>query len=314
MGAPALQELEAGHARHGSFVLDLGVASDHAPLGPPTQPAEQYKSHSPVASNWGAIPASPRPLRHVAAEEAQGTFLHGLLETPMAEDSRSPLDWVISLAIHVAILAAVIIIPLAFTQAIDLHNLRVTYLSLPRPPAAAPAPRPPAMAAQKRVFHALQPSAIAMPTMIPKEVVQFKDEAAPEINVGGVAGGIEGGDTGGVLGGILGGATSPARPPQAAAKKTVYRVGGDVKPPRELLRVPPVYSSIARTAHVEGTVEIDAIIDENGNIVHARAVSGPGLLIASALEAVMKWKYEPTYLDGTPVPIEMRVTVHFSLH
>jgi len=43
-------------------------------------------------------------------------------------------------------------------------------------------------------------------------------------------------------------------------------------------------------------------------------ISGPGLLIASALEAVLKWKYEPTYLDGTPVPIEMQVTIHFSLH
>jgi periplasmic protein TonB len=313
MGAPSLQELETGHVRHGSFVLDLSAAPDHAPLARPAQPVEQYKKHSLVASNWGAMPASPRRLRYVAAEEAQETFLHGLLETPTAEDHRSPLDWVISLVIHVAVVAAVIIIPLAFTQSIDFHNLRVTYLSLPRPPAAAPAPRPPELATQKRMFHALQPSTITMPTMIPKKVVQFKDEAAPEIEVGGVAGGIEGGETGGVLGGILGGAVGPTPPPKPAAKKTVYRVGGDVKPPRELLKVPPVYSAIARMAHVEGTVEIDAIIDENGNMVQARAVSGPGLLIASALEAVMKWKYEPTHLDGTPVPIEMRVTVHFSL-
>jgi len=29
---------------------------------------------------------------------------------------------------------------------------------------------------------------------------------------------------------------------------------------------------------------------------------------------VMKWKYEPTILDGTPVPIEMQVQVNFHLH
>jgi protein TonB len=168
------------------------------------------------------------------------------------------------------------------------------------------------MVTQKRVFHALQASAITMPTMIPKKIGQFKDEA-PEIDLGGVAGGVEGGETGGVLGGILGGAVGPP-PPQRAAKKTIYRVGSDLKPPREILKVTPIYSPIARTAHVEGTVEIDAIIDENGDVIHARAVSGPGLLMASALEAVMQWKYEPTILDGTPVPIEMQVTVHFSLH
>ena len=39
---------------------------------------------------------------------------------------------------------------------------------------------------------------------------------------------------------------------------------------------------------------IDAIIDEQGNVVQAHVVSGPGLLLASALEAVQRWKYEPT--------------------
>ena len=91
-------------------------------------------------------------------------------------------------------------------------------------------------------------------------------------------------------------------------------MGGDIKPPRELVRVAPIYSPIAQTARVEGTVEIDAIIDEHGDVVQARAVSGPGLLIASALQAVLKWKYEPTYLDGTPVAIEMKVQVNFHLH
>lgn len=314
MGAPALQEAAVGSRKYGSFVLDLESAPNGTHLAPPAQPAEEYKSHRLVASNWGAIPTSPQPLRLVATGEAQDIVLHGLLDTPLEEGHRSPLDWVASLAIHVAVVAALVIAPLAFTQVIDFHNLGVTYLALPRPPVAAPAPRPPA-AAQTHAARAIQPSAITMPTAIPKKIAQIKDEAAPDINLG-VTGGVEGGESGGVLGGILGGIQSGPTPPPptAAPKKTIYRVGGVVKPPRELVRVAPIYSPIARTAHVEGTVQIDAIIDENGNIVHARAVSGPGLLIASALEAVMKWKYEPTYLDGTPVSIEMQVQVNFHLH
>lgn len=311
MGTPALHEEEAGK-KHGTILLDLDLEDNPHTVPALTETPEEYKSHSLAARTWGAIPVSARPIPEVTAEEAQNRFLKGMLDTPTARDERNPIDLLISLAVHVAIVAAVILIPLAFTQAIDFQNLRATYLAMPRPPAAAPAPRPPAMAAEKRSFHALQPSAITMPTIIPRKVVQFRDEAAPEIGGVGVAGGIEGGETGGVLGGILGGA-APAPPPQTAAKKTVYRVGGDVKPPRELLRVAPVYSPIARTARVQGTVQIDAIIDENGNVVHARAVSGPGLLIPPALEAVMKWKYEPTYLDGAPVPIEMQVQVNFHL-
>ena len=313
MGTPALHDMEIGK-RHGTSLLDVDFPAHPEAIPATTEPPAEYKSHSLAARNWGAIPLSEKPLPQVSTEEAQNRFLAGMLDQPTAKGHRNPFDWAISLAIHVAIVAAVILIPLAFTQALDLHTLSVTYLAVPRPPAAAPAPRPPAIAAQKRTFHAVATSAITMPTMIPKKVGVFKDEPAPEVGMGGVIGGIEGGETGGVLGGILGGATSPAPPPQPAAKKTVYRVGGDVKPPRELLRVAPVYSPIARTAHVEGTVMIDAIIDENGNVVHARAVSGPGLLMASALEAVMKWKYEPTVLDGTPVPIEMQVQVNFHLH
>jgi protein TonB len=47
--------------------------------------------------------------------------------------------------------------------------------------------------------------------------------------------------------------------------------------------------------------------------VQARAVSGHPLLIAAALQAVLQWKYEPTTLSGTPVSVQMEVTVHFNL-
>jgi periplasmic protein TonB len=42
-------------------------------------------------------------------------------------------------------------------------------------------------------------------------------------------------------------------------------------------------------------------------------VSGPPLLIQAAMDAVRQWKYEPTYLNDEPVPVQLNVTVQFRL-
>jgi protein TonB len=184
-------------------------------------------------------------------------------------------------------------------------------------PAAAPSP---AMAAQRVVkptVHLLQSKTLMAPTMIPAKVQVARDEVAPpDPGVDGVIGGEPGGDSGGVLGGIIGGiggGAKPAPPPPSAKTERVVRVGGVVKAPRELYKPEPIYSAIARTARVQGVVTIDALIDEHGDVVQARAIDGPALLIPSALVAVLKWKYEPTYLDGDPVSIKMHVEVRFTL-
>lgn len=314
MNAPAAEK-ERHHAKPKTLTLELEPPEVAPELPSPAQEIGGYKKHSLAAHYWGDIPQSAQPLRYVPAAEAQATFLKGLLDTPTDHRERNPVDWLISVAVHVVVVSAVLIAPLAFTQAIDLHNFQLTYLSMPKPPAAAPAPLPPAMQqAPRRVLRAIQTAALTAPALIPKKIAQVKDDNLPA-DPGGVIGGIPGGETGGVLGGILGGTQlgTAQPPPPPAAKKAVYRVGGDVKPPRAITVVQPVYSPIARQAHAEGVVVIDAIIDEHGDVVEARAVDGPGLLLASAVKAVSQWKYEPTYLDGTPVAIRMEVQVRFSL-
>ena len=59
---------------------------------------------------------------------------------------------------------------------------------------------------------------------------------------------------------------------------------------------------------------LDAVIDEHGNVVQARVLSGHPLLIDAALKAVLQWKYEPTTLNGQPVSVELQVQVHFNLN
>jgi periplasmic protein TonB len=307
-------EERQNNAKDGTILLDLG-AKTSGPWSPEHgQQAAEYKKHSLAGHYWGGIPQCKKPFRRVAADEAQQTFLHGLLDQPLASSHRKSTDWLISLVIHVVIVGAVVIAPLTFTQVIDFSNLRATYLAMPRPPAAAPAPRPPALQ-DRRVIRPFHSALYTMPTMIPRKIMEIKDTDIPDVNVGGVVGGVPGGESGGALGGILGGTQSGLAtiPPPPAPKKAIYRVGGNFKAPREISKVPPDYPMIARSAHVQGTVIVDAVIDENGNVVHARVVSGPALLLAAALQAVMQWKYEPTYLDGTPVSISMEVQVVFHL-
>lgn len=292
--------------------IDAALASK---IPPATQPIEYYKSRSLAASNWGALTPSGAPLRQLSPEEAQATVLRGLLDTPLARSHRDPGRWLLATTIHVAVVAAVVILPLAFTQVLDTRSMQATYLALPRPPAPPP-PLGPAELPVHRTFVRVPTLAITMPTVIPKKIVEVKPDEAPDVSAGGTAGGVPGGETGGVLGGVLGGVSNgPPPPPQPAAtpKKVIYRIGGEVKPPRQTVNVQPVYSVIARTAQVEGVVTVVAVIDEKGDVVQARAVSGPPLLLEPALQAVTKWKYEPTVLDGVPVSIEMQVSVQFHL-
>ncbi|HVB85035.1 MAG TPA: energy transducer TonB, partial [Candidatus Dormibacteraeota bacterium] len=132
---------------------------------------------------------------------------------------------------------------------------------------------------------------------------------APQIS--GVDRGVPGG-IGGVIGGTLGGPVPPP-PPAAAKPKGPIRIFSGMKPPALLYAPPLAYPLIARENHVSGKVVIEAIINELGNVTQARVVSGPGLLVRAALQAVLHRRYAPTILDGQPVPIRFDVTIDFNL-
>ena len=58
-------------------------------------------------------------------------------------------------------------------------------------------------------------------------------------------------------------------------------------------------------------VQVEVSIDEKGNVVETKAVSGPRLLQASAQRAVGIWIFEPALSDGKPIASHMVVTVEF---
>jgi protein TonB len=61
-------------------------------------------------------------------------------------------------------------------------------------------------------------------------------------------------------------------------------------------------------------VVVEATVNERGRVVNVNLLQGAPLLTDAALEAVKKWVYTPTLVNGIPTPIIMTVTVHFRLN
>ena len=58
---------------------------------------------------------------------------------------------------------------------------------------------------------------------------------------------------------------------------------------------------------------MDSVIDAQGRVTQMRVVSGSPLFVQSAIQALGKWRYQPTLLNGQPVAVDMLVTLHFTL-
>jgi len=267
-----------------------------------------------------------KPSLHVVlpppkVQPPRDVFSEAMLENSSTHQRRSPFDWLVSLGLHIAIVSALLILPLFYTSGLDLQKFNLTFLTAPAMPAAPP-PAPPASLAPARTPRStpVRPyvaGKLTAPVFVPKAVVTTPGETAPPeeslLGVpGGVPGGISGGQLGGVIGGVLGGASKNVQAPAAEGPKTPVRVGGDVRPPRLLYGPAPEYPTLARQSRISGTVIIEAIIDEHGNVTGMRVLSGPALLIPAAMSAVSKRRYEPTVLDGEPMPVDLKVEVNFN--
>ena len=230
-----------------------------------------------------------------------------------------------SIILHAILIGIPLLVSAWFTDTLDIRTYTRTLLVAP--PAAAPAPTPPPIAASQPVRPAHRvltaQGKLFMPTAIPKQIAMVKEAPLPPEPVGGVYGGVPGGVTGGVIDGILEGIKTPEAPPvpppQPSLEKTrsPVPVGGNVQPPRIIYRENPDYPTLAHQAGIQGEVIIAAVIDSRGNVVDMKVVSGPPLLYMAAMKALAKWKFEPTYLNGEPVPIKWNVSVKFrieSLH
>jgi TonB family protein len=109
------------------------------------------------------------------------------------------------------------------------------------------------------------------------------------------------------------------RPPGAAQRQagapTRIRVGGNVQAANLIRKTNPEYPQDLQAQGIEGTVELEAIISKEGNIinVHPKSKLVHEGLIQAAMAAVNTWQYKPTLLNGNPVEVVTTVTVRFYL-
>lgn len=155
---------------------------------------------------------------------------------------------------------------------------------------APPAPRGPAVASMK-----MSAPTVATPTA---------SQAAPNLTAG-MPGSIPGASDMGMLPGAV-----PSRGPAAP---TPVRTSTGVQSPRLLSAASPSYPEAARSAHVQGDVSVDILVDENGKVAGMTILSGPTLLRQAALEALRQRKYLPAMLDGKPTSAHVVVAIHFQL-
>jgi TonB family protein len=101
--------------------------------------------------------------------------------------------------------------------------------------------------------------------------------------------------------------------PVAQQDEEVVRIGGDVKPPKKIKHVSPVYPEDAREAGIEGVVIVEAVINKEGKVARAWVLRSVPELDQAALDAVLQWEFEPTYVKGKPVSVEMTITINFTL-
>ena len=99
----------------------------------------------------------------------------------------------------------------------------------------------------------------------------------------------------------------------AAAPPAQIRVGAEAAQNNLSVKVNPVYPPLAKQARVQGTIRFEVVIAKDGTIRNLHLVSGPPLLVQSAIEAVRQWVYKPTLLNGNPVEVITTIDVNYTL-
>ena len=117
----------------------------------------------------------------------------------------------------------------------------------------------------------------------------------------------DGGVAGGVTGGVISGVPAPSSQPGT------IRIGSNVSAANLTSKVEPLYPPLAKQARISGTVRLNVTIDKEGHVENLTLISGHPLLVQAAREAVQKWTYKPTLLNGNPVKVLTTVDVNFSL-
>ena len=236
-------------------------------------------------------------------------FEDATFDSRSIQRSQAPRWMLLTLTVNLSVVAAMIVLPLMYPASLP-SQLLERALYVPTVP-TAPAQQRVAQqtsSAQASPIRNLYQIPINNRSIIPKDPIG--DAPAPTgFNIGA---GVPDGD--GIAGGIRTGVFQFNPPPVVhQAQPTTIPVSGGVLEGMLISKTTPAYPTIARVAHVSGTVVLAAIISKEGTIVNLHVQSGHPMLTQAAMDAVKTWRYRPYLLNGQPVEVETTINVVFSM-
>jgi protein TonB len=260
----------------------------------------------------------PEPVSRpavVPATRADATFrFESLVLTERASIRKGrSATLAVSIVLHAILTVAVVVVPLLYYDSLPAPDEAIRAFFVTPVAAAPPPPPPPPPAAGVRPAprtptapHPEEPAKFEAPLETPAEI---KPEEGIALGVeGGVPGGVEGGVPGGIVGGIVGGLPQEAVAPTSAR---LVRVGGQIKTPKLLKKVDPVYPELAKQARAGALIILEATVDATGRVQEVRLLRSSPLFDEAAMDAVKQWAYRPLLLNGIPTPFIVTVTLNF---
>jgi TonB family protein len=91
------------------------------------------------------------------------------------------------------------------------------------------------------------------------------------------------------------------------------KVGGNMASDNLVQKIQPIYPPEAKANRIQGVVRFTVMIGKDGRVQSMTLVSGDPILAQAAKDAVQKWVYKPTLLNGDPVEVATTVDVNFTL-
>ena len=239
-------------------------------------------------------------------------FAASLLETAGAERARRSWTTFTSFGLQALIIGLLLLLPLWKTVGVPTSRTLSTPISLGRttaePPQAAQAS--PASATRSN----FQAGRFMQPSRIPTAISMTAEEPSPPAAVG-VGTGVEGVRLPGSSIGLPAALFNGSRPMLPLAPAPVVRTfrTSTMLEGSLIRRVQPAYPPLARSARIQGSVILFAVIGRAGTIDNLRVLSGHPMLVPAAIEAVRQWRYRPYILNSEPIEVETQITVNFLL-
>jgi periplasmic protein TonB len=214
----------------------------------------------------------------------------------------------VAFLLNAGALLAFVIWPLLHPEALP-KQMMATLMVAPSPP---PAPPPSAPAPKVQTKSEMLSTELLAPSRIPKAIKQVNEAAIPPSTMGvqgidGLSSGIPGG-----IGAIID-SVGTGRPAVVKPRAPTLNVSRGVMAGNLLATTLPQYPAIAKAAHIQGIVVLQATISKSGSIQNLRVISGPPMLQQAAMDAVRSWRYKPYLLNGEPVEVETTINVVFNL-